>query len=188
MDEFSWLDVDIQAPAAPVAPDIVQQGAHMGADKVWTCNGEYIWFRRGLSNPATLERHERFVANGDYVYLQTQDDVEVWQLRPQSQFFRPKGEVNLSQLNTYNVRRQATLAACRRDWKAFVEVMGYLRERFTGQFHAAQAEMVYAETYGNVMAAIAMRNGPSPGEVNREVLSLMQSRRTQQDRIISIGR
>lgn len=187
-DEFAWLD--IQPGAVGVGQKrIARVKDHpLGDDKAWFCDGEYIWLRRAKANPATLERHERFVANGDYVHVETQDGVEVWELQESSPF-KSKKTINLTEMDNYNVRRQAALAACRRDWQNFVDIMTYARERISANFgaHHAQAELVYTETYMAVMAAIAMRNGPSPQEVNNEVMALMQRKQVHKDKIITIG-
>lgn len=188
-DEFAWLDIEpgVYTGLESRAPSMRKHP--LGSDRVWECDGEYIWFRRHKANPATLERHNRFVENGDYVHVETQDDVEVWELQ-ESSIFKRKKTINLSDLDNYNVRRQAALAACRRDWKTFSDIMEYLRQRIREHFgaHTAQAELVYTETYMAVMAAISMRNGPSPQEVNQEMIALFQKRQGNQDKIITIGR
>lgn len=190
MDEFGWLDVRPGTQGVGQGR-IERMKAHpLGDDKAWFCDGDYIWLRRSKANPATLERHDRFVANGDYAHVETQGDVEVWELQDQSQFKRRGGkEINLSQMDEYNIRRLAARQACKRDWPAFNEIMTYLRDRIRGNYgaHSAQADIVWTETYAAVMAAIAMRNGPTPPEVNNELLALMQRTGETRDRIITLG-
>lgn len=189
MDEFGWLDV---TPTVGQKRIDAVKNHPLGEDKAWFCDGEFIWLRRAKANPATLERHDRFVANGDYKHVETQDGVEVWELQESSPFKSTRGkgrEINISQMDNYNVRRQAALAACRYDWEAFRDIMSYLRDRIRGNYgaHQAQAELVYTETYMAVMAAIAMRNGPSPGMINNELLALEARKGEQRDKIITVG-
>jgi len=176
--EFSWLD-DLQPVFTGLESrtEMMRDNAQLGKDRIWWCDGEYLWFRRAKSNPATLDRHNKFVADGDYVHVETQGEVEVWQLRPQSQFATSgKKQFDISQMDTYNVRRQAALAACRRDWGAFKDIMTFLRERITAMHGAniAGGEMEYADAYMAVIASVTQRNGPSGGEINNELLALAQ--------------
>ena len=192
-DEFSWLDV---RPAVPSGLEnrgagIMREGGQEGKDRIWWCDGEYIWFRRSKSNPETLKRHDQFVADGDYHYIETQNDVEIWQLQPQSRFKSDAvagKQIDIAEMNNYNVRRQAALAACRRDWQAFHDVMSFLRERINATHGAnlAGAEMQYAEMYMAVMASVEQRNGPSAGEINRELLALVHKDPVSRRRMISI--
>lgn len=190
-DPYSWLDGNFTG--LEQRADIMRTGSQDGKDRVWWCDGEYVWFRRAKSNPATLERHNRFVQDGDYQHVETQGDVEVWQLRPQSIFHSkdgPRGKtIDISRMNDYNLRRQAALAACRRDFEAFRDVMSFLRERMQA-IHALNpngAETAYAEQYLAVMASIEQRDGPSAGEINRELHSLKLRAGEGRERLISIG-
>lgn len=181
--DFDWLDAQ---PAKHTGLEkkgsIMRPGEQLGADRVWFTDGTTVWFRRAASNPATLERHERFLKTGDYKHIETQDGVEVYELQDNSPFkIKTNKQVDISVLDNYNVRRQAVLAACRRDWKAFKEIMSYLRERINmshldmrGGMNTPLAENIFAEQYLAAMNSIEQRNGPSPGEINKELASLAQ--------------
>ena len=196
-DEFSWLDgvepgsfTGLDRRAEVMRPG--ESGREDGKDRVWHCDGEYIWFRRKSANPATLERHNRFVADGDYKHVETQGDVEIWQLQPKSVFkskHRKGRQLDISQLDMYNLRRQAALAACRRDWLAFKDVMTFVRERINAKhvMNPSAAEAEYAEQYMGVMLSIEQRDGPAPGEINRELLALQQKSGDLKGRVITIG-
>ena len=193
-DEFSWLDV---RPAVPSGLEnrgdgIMREAGQEGKDRIWYCDGEYIWFRRSKSNPATLERHNKFVGDGDYRHIETQGDVEIYQLQPQSQFKSDVvagKQIDIAQMDNYNVRRQAALAACRRDWQAFHDIMTFLRERINAVHGAnrAGAEMQYAEMYMAVISSVEQRNGPGAGEINRELVALMHKDPISRRRMITIG-
>ena len=196
--DYSWLDVGesdwLSDNVGKIvgekkrAPSMQKRLGAEAKDRVWACDGKYIWFRRKKSNPHTLQRHNAFISKGDYVHVDTQDDVEIYELQESSAF--KKREVNLGEMNFYNVRRQAALAACRHDYQTFEEIMVYLKESIDA-YHGANvqgAQGQYAETYMSVMAAIAMRNGPSPAHVNQQLLVLAKKRAKTRDKIISVGR
>lgn len=194
-----WLEISGNPDIRPGAKlpgetrraEVVQAGAMPGGrDRVWFTDGEYIWFRRAKSNPATLRRHDGFTADGDYEYIETQDDVEIYKLKPQSRFKAKASPklLDLGDLDFYNVKRQAALAAVRRDFKTFHEIVSWIREMFMAQYHAGHADMLYAECYASLMAMIEQRLGPSPGEINRELMKLMAGSGQARGKIITIGR
>lgn len=176
MDDGAWLDAPrVAAPVTGLAPraEIMRDGGQKGVDRIWWTDGEYVWFRRKKANPETLKRHNAFCATGDYRHVETQGDVEIYQLQPQSPF-AVKKSIDIGSMDMYNVRRQAVKAACKRDWKAFRDIMTFLRERVNARHGAnvAGAEMEYADLYIAVMAAIDMRHGPSAQEISQELLNL----------------
>lgn len=199
-DEFSWLDVRpaVHSGLENRGAGIMREGGQGGKDRIWWCDGEYVWFRRSKSNPETLKRHDLFVADGDYTYIETQNDVEVWQLQPQSQFKSDVvtgKQIDIAQMNNYNLRRQAALAACRRDWQAFRDIMSFLRERINALNSCSKtpgqttplAESIYAENYMAVVYSIEQRRGPSAGEINRELLAMSQNKMENKHKYISIS-
>lgn len=191
-NQFSWLDdvkaVETRTTGLDKRAQIMRAEGQEGKDRIWFTDGEYVWFRRAKANPATLERHNNFVASGDYKHVETQDGVEIWQLQPQSPFLGKK-TMDISRLSFYDLRRQAALAAVRRDWEAFRDVMMFLRERLQARHgaNAAGAETEYAEQYMAVMLSIEQRDGPAPGEINRELFALSQKHGLDKPKLISIG-
>jgi hypothetical protein len=208
--EFAWLDVPIDAPVESAAhlpgrekrfDEVMRAGALLGKDRVWYCDGDYIAFRRAKANPATLERHNRFTATGDYTHIGTSGDVEVYKLNDSSPFkIKPpepgKRVLDLGEMNWYNVRRQAALAACRRDWETFQNIVAFMREainRNVGEGTATRwtqafADTMFADTYVALMESIKMRQGPSPGEINRELAALAARKKQNVNRLITVGR
>lgn len=187
-DEFAWLDARPKLTGLEKRAPIMRPGEQDGKDRVWWTDGEYVWFRRSKSNPATLERHEKFIAAGDYKHVETQGDVEIWELQTSSPFKRSK-QIDIGSMDLYNLRRQAALAACRRDWQAFLDIMSYLKERIMQKHGAAagRGEIEYAEQYTGVMLSIEQRNGPSAGEINQQVFALRQRKGEDRNRLITIG-
>jgi hypothetical protein len=195
--EFDWLDdIGNDFTGLEQRASVMRAAEQLGKDRIWFTDGEYIWFRRNKANPATLERHNKFVASGDYKHIETQDDIEVYQLQDSSQFKVQTGrQVDIGVMDNYNVRRQAVLAACKRDWKAFRDIMSYLRERLNNRHQNPKqpgvvtplAENIYAEMYLAVLEAINQRNGPSAGEINKELMAELQKTHSDHHKIITFG-
>jgi hypothetical protein len=204
-DEFDWLDDGIESGFTGLEKraQVMRAEEQLGKDRIWFTDGDYIWFRRSKSNPATLERHNKFCAMGDYEHIETQGDIEVYKLRESSPFKTKDAkqevvngrQVDIGVMDNYNIRRQAALAACKRDWKAFQDIMAYLRERIAQSNQnpnapgtvSPLADNIYAEQYLAVMEAINQRNGPSPGEINKELMALQHKTATQRQKIITFG-
>lgn len=177
-NDASWLELPSVTSSVKLTneqsrfPSLVKR--LVGKSRVWVCDGEYLGFRRKKANPATLARHEAFIRAGDYKYLTTHDDVEVYQLQSSSAFKRPQRD--LMALDVYNLRRETVLAACRRDWGTFIDGLTELSTRIKSRYHDAFATTVYQENLQAVFLAINMRGGPSQAEVDREVRALRQRR------------
>ncbi len=189
-DEFDWLDLRTgEHTGLENRAEIMRDGAMLGKDRIWWTDGEYVWFRRSKSNPATLQRHNKFVAAGDYRHVETQNGIEIYQLQPSSPFKAKGKQIDIGKMDNYNVRRQAALAAVRRDWPAFRDVMTFLRERVNAKHVAnpAMAEAEYAELYMAIMESIQQRQGPAPNEITREMFALAQNSGELRNRMITIG-
>ncbi len=190
MADDSWLDLPgsprIEAggklPAGRARAPSMRKSP-LGKSRTWASDGEYVWFRRKQANPATLARHENFLRSGDYEHVGTQDDVEVYKLRPSSPFKR-REPLDLTRLDMYNVRRQAALSACRRDWGTYVDALEELAGRIKGRYDPAFARTMFGEALTAIELSIAMRGGPGKGEIDREVVALRARRGESRDRVI----
>ena len=147
----------------------------LGKKKIWASDGAFVWFRRKLANPATLERHNRFLATGEYKHVGTQDDVGIYELMPASPFKRAE-TINFSELKFYDARRQTIRAAVRRDWATFIDGLEHLAGGIKGAYDPAMAKTVYNDLLSYVFVQIAMRGGPAQTEVDREVQALRKRR------------
>jgi len=194
--DTSWLDDDIRAPAPTPTAKIMQRGAQDGKDRVWWCDGTHVWFRRKSSNPSTLERHNRFVADGDYEYVRTDDDVELYRLREQSRFaIKPTRAIDLDTMNLYDVKRLAAKAAVRRDWQQFQDIVTYVRSKLNMnvgdntelRWTQTWADMVFGDLYADLIAMVQKRLGPTPQEINVELAALMKRKGGGAGRIITVG-
>lgn len=174
----NWLDLPVvesvvKLPGEKTRAKRMQHG--LGKKKIWASDGSHVWFRRKMANPATLERHERFLSTGEYKYLGTQDDVEIYQLMPNSPFKRVEA-VDFGALKFFDARRQTIRAAVRRDWSTFIDGLEHLAGGIKGSYDPAMAKTVYNDLLSYVFVQIAMRGGPSQEEVDREVAALRKRR------------
>jgi hypothetical protein len=195
-ESYAWLDAtpepDVRVAMAPNA-DRMRQGALDGKDRVWWCDGKHVWFRRSKSNPATLQRHNRFVADGDYQYIATHDDVECYQLREQSIFAIKKTKtVDLSTFSDYEVKRLAAKAALKHDWQVFSDVVTYIRDRLNqnvrdGGWTQQWANIKFGDSYADLVEMVLRRNGPGPGEINAALARLQRNSGSATGRIITVG-
>ena len=163
--------------------------ALVGRSRVWACDGEYVAFRRKLANPATLERHNRFIQSGDYKFIGNHDGVELFELQAGSPFKRPT--MNLLEMPPDRIRRIAVVAACGRDWGTYVDAISELASRVKGSIYSdgkpaqgAFAEDVWKQHIERVFALIALRGGPSHDEMNRGVAAVRMSRGEMRNRVI----
>lgn len=173
-----WLDLPtiesgVKLPGEKQRAKRMQHG--LGKKKIWASDGSFVWFRRKLANPATLERHNRFLATGEYKHVGTQDDVEIYELMPSSPFKRAE-TINFSELKFYDARRQTIRAAVRRDWATFIDGLEHLAGGIKGSYDPAMAKTVYNDLLSYVFVQIAMRGGPAQAEVDREVQALRKRR------------
>lgn len=172
--ELPRVESGVKLPEEKKRAKRMQHG--LGKKKIWASDGEYVHFRRKMANPATLERHERFIASGEFQYLGTQDDVEIYKLLPTSPFKRQEA-INFGALKFYDVRRQTIRAAVRRDWATFVDGLEHLAGGIKGTYDPAMAKTVYNDLLSYVFVQVAMRGGPSQEETDREVAALRTRRR-----------
>jgi len=184
--DTSWLDTPAISSGKKL-PNERQRAPSMsrgilGKKRVWASDGEFVYFRRAKSNPATLQRHEAFLKTGDYQHVETQDDVEIYKLMPSSPFARRQR--NLAELDDYNVRRQAALAACRREWGLFIDALEELSGRIKSRWAGAMATTVYDENLTAIFLAIDMRGGPSKAEIDREFAAARQRRGADRKRLL----
>lgn len=169
-----------------------------GKKRIWACDGEFVYFRRksclgadgqtdGSGNVhAAILRHNRFLANGDYTHVETQDDVEICKVNPQSALYR-KG-VYLGQMSNGMVQRQIVLAACKRDWVTYTDALAEFAGRIKGAWqHAAQSEAAWRDVLEYLDVQISLRGGPSPKECGNQLALVRQKRGEGSGRLIMLG-
>jgi hypothetical protein len=143
-----------------------------GRKRIWACDGEYVYFRRkscvdpkqpGLVH-AAITRHEKFLRQGEYTYVETQDDVEICRVNETSAFHR-KGGVYLGQMSEGGLNRVVVIAACKRDWVLYADALEELAGRIKGKWQTAgQATVCWNEHLAYIDHLVALRGGPTPME------------------------
>lgn len=197
MTDTDWLDLDDKPkrrrkrevrvePGVKLPYEIKRARAMVkklnGTSRRWLCDGEFVYFRRFReidgrrveANETMLSRHNRYLANGDYSYLETQDDVEVYKVNESSPFAR-KG-FYLGEMKDSDVRRAVVIAACARDWVLYVDCLEELAGRIKGKYHPGTAKLVYDEQLSYIENLIQMRGGPTPGECGAGLANVQMRR------------
>jgi hypothetical protein len=143
-----------------------------GRKRIWACDGEYVFFRRkscidptqpGLVH-AAITRHEKFLRQGEYTYVETQDDVEICRVNENSAFHR-KGGVYLGQMSEGGLNRVVCIAACKRDWTLYADALEELAGRIKGKWQTqGQATVCWNEHLAYIDHLVSLRGGPTPAE------------------------
>lgn len=152
----------------------------MGTDRVWGCDGEYIYFRRkSCEGPPvrheTLNRHEAFLARGHYKYVGTWDDVEVYELLEGSPFKR-NAAVDLYSIDLPNLRRVAIRAACAHDWPTYVDALEEVASRIKSRYHSDYAAQEYENHLAHIENMVRLRGGPGRPIRDAQVQNVMRKR------------
>lgn len=169
-----------------------------GKKRIWACDGEYVYFRRksclgpdgqtdGSGNVhAAITRHNRFLGNGDYAHVETQDDVEICKVNPQSALYR-KGQY-LGRMSNGMVQRAIVVAACKRDWATYADALLEFAGRIKGKWqHATQAELAWNEVLQYLEIQVSMRGGPTPAECGAGLQNIRERRGEGSGRLIVLG-
>lgn len=174
MSDDSWLDLPDTAVigAGNKIKGEKRRGNAMkktplGKKRIWFSDGEFVWFRRKMSNPATLERHNKFIASGHYRHVDTQDDVEVYALQEGSPFKRH--QANLAEISEATLRRVARMALARGDYGLFIDVVVEKATRLKARLHAAEADQQYQHWLEYIFRLNEMGGGPSQAAIDRGV-------------------
>jgi hypothetical protein len=166
----------------------------LGKSRTWACDGEYVYFRRKQSNPATLERHNKFIASGHFKHVQTQDDIEIFQLQEASPFKREPE--NLTVLTIPMIRRAAVKAGVARDWGLFVDCISELATKFKSQRWEVDGRKVapgdpfvkdlYEEALQYIFLTIWKSGGPLQAEIDAGVQSVRARRGDATTRLVTL--
>jgi hypothetical protein len=147
--------------------------------RVWCCDGRYVAWRPSEAHDATKERHARFLAAGHYKHVETQDDVEIFELLPESPFYRREG-LDLYRAGTWECIRQCALAACARDWPLYTDILEEIATRCRSVGHAGYAEQVFSDHIKMIGLQVQMRGGPTPQECAAGKDNVMRKRGNRQ--------
>lgn len=211
IQDFSWLDAPagtkveagVKLPGEAARAKAMQAGARGIKNKVWHCDGDFVYFRRRMVatpmpgapeglNPALVQRHNRMVANGEYRHVATQDDVEIYELTDRSPFKRKGidlGLANFSQVRWYAVwsalgKFPGQMVRREPDWGLFVDCLEEIASRIKGMYHEAQAKQVYNEELAYTLHLIDMAGGPGQATIDRGVQEVRKRRGQGKGRVI----
>lgn len=150
--------------------------------KSWDCDGQYVFFRRKIANPAIVQRLMAQLAKGELKYVMTSDDVEMYEVQTTSPFHRTEAAA-FGPLDLPTLQRTIILAACKHKWDDFVDGLSELAGRMKNAVYTdgKPAEepfmrMLYQERLAHIFSMIRQRRGPDPAVIDREVGALRQKR------------
>lgn len=149
----------------------------------WVSDGQYVWYRPKLANPAIKQRLADQVARGELKHVTTSDDVQIYAVQATSPFHRT--EQDLTAVNLPTVVRGAVKAACRGDWVTFIDSLEEVALRFKNARYSDGktadekfCKQLYEEKITYIFQLIALRGGPSPQTIDREVAALRMRRKS----------
>jgi hypothetical protein len=203
----SWLDIPDwldDKPSVRIEGGAKLTGEHkrapsmakklLGKSRVWACDGEYVYFRRKKSNPATLQRHNNFTASGHFKHVMTQDDVEIYHLQEKSPFKREPE--NLTVLTIPMIRRAAVKAAVSRDWGLFVDCISELATKFKSQRWEVDGKRIspddgfvknmYEEALQYIFLTVWKSGGPLQAEIDAGVQDVRTRRGEATSRLVTL--
>lgn len=163
-----------------------------GSSRVWACDGEYVACRPADFHDATRTRHQKFLRSGHYQHVGTFDDVQVFKLLEGSPFRRHA--VDIREASTYECQRGAALAAVKRDWVLYVDILEEIATRIkstpTGtESQAADGPLAKERwdfTLTQIEQQIYMRGGPTQAEVDAGLQSVRRRRGNTAGRVIAL--
>lgn len=147
-----------------------------GPGRIWGCDGNFVFFRpkrmidgvwTQVANPAAMERHERYLRLGHYVYIETQDDVQIYRVTDKSPFKRKYG--SLMEIETGQLRRVIVMAAVKHEWATYCDALEEMAHRIQREAAASDGQGFgtlhrnqWQEMLKYIEIQIAQRGGPTP--------------------------
>lgn len=154
--ELDVPTVQVEVTRADAALQDIRFEVMKGSSRVWACNGRYVACRPGdFKNPATAQRHQKFLRAGNYRHVGTFDDVQLFELLPGSPFYRTPGNVKAG--TWYEVLRAAAQAAVARDFGAYVDLLEEIASRVKGSTDKDLAMERFQDTLEYLEQLIFMR-------------------------------
>jgi hypothetical protein len=136
-----------------------------------------------VANPTTYERHKRFIAEGHYTHIETQDDVEVYKVNANSPFAR-KG-MYLGEMSDRQVRMAVCKAACKRDWIEYTDCLEELFGRLKNRgYDSNYLATVRSDYLAYIAILIGQMGGPTPQECAAGLANVRNRRGESKGRVI----
>jgi hypothetical protein len=177
-DNDTWLRIE---SAFKMPYDSVRFQCMKGSNRVWACDGEYVAYRpvnhtSGREvNPRTAQRHQSFLDSGHYEHVGTFDEVQIFKLLPGSPFRRDNRVVTPGQ-NLATDMRECAIAAVRRDWVLYHDILEVVAGNIKSRYDANTAAVVYGDILAYIRNLTEMRSGPIQAEVDAGLASVRKKR------------
>ena len=181
--EPSWLEVDtIEAPKAALPYDSLRFQCMRGSGRVWACDGRYVAYRPfnhaldKVANPVFQERIEKFQREGHFIHLGTFDEVQVFQLKPESPWYAHEDKAYTAGKSLWGDINHAVKLACARDWRDYTDLLEAMASGMMAGREPAFARKQWEDSVAQIMIGIYQKGGPLPVEVKAGVDNVRASR------------
>jgi len=172
----SWLEIDeIAAPKAALPYDALRFSCMRGSGRVWACDGRYVAYRPfnhvldKKANPAFQERVEMFNRDGHFTHIGTFDEVQVFQLKPESPWYAKTDEAYTVGQSLWGDIKHAVKLACDRDWVDYVDLLEAMAAGMLAGRVPEFARKSWEDALNQIMIGVYQKGGPLPVEIRAGV-------------------
>ena len=181
--EPSWLEIDtIEAPKTALPYDALRFACMRGTGRVWACDGRYVAYRPfnhaldKVANPVFQERIEKFNREGHFIHIGTFDEVQVFQLKPESPWYAYEDKPYTAGKSLWGDINHAVKLACARDWKDYTDLLEAMAAGMMAGREPMFARKSWEDAVNQVMIGIYQKGGPLPVEIRAGVDNVRLSR------------
>ncbi len=179
-----WLEIDsIEAPKAALPYDTLRFQCMRGSGRVWACDGRYVAYRPfnhtldKVANPLFQERIEMFQRAGHFKHLGTFDEVQVFELKPESPWYAKTEEAYTAGKSLWGDISHAVKLACDRDWVDYTDLLEAMAAGMMAGREPVFARKQWEDAVAQIMIGIYQRGGPLPVEVRAGVQNVCAKRK-----------
>ena len=133
------------------------------------------------ANPATVKRTDEKIASGEYKYLETNDDVELYELAEWSDLCAK----SVDEMSPEALERAYVYHARKRNWDTLVLVADALKMKYTQGYvgaEASYAQLQLQSVLANISSDLNNRSffdptTPGPAEIHMEMQNVRKKAR-----------
>jgi hypothetical protein len=138
-------------------------------------DGVHAYLRRKRANPAIIERCDAKLRSGEYRYVATSDDVEIYEISEDSPLRRKK--LDLSEMPLKAIERAIVRAACDEDWRLYYDAVSeYAHRHKVSDLPLATSQKMYQTAMRYLELRIMRRGGPTPMRIQAELAGIRKQR------------
>ena len=187
----NWLEIgSIDAPKAALPYDALRFACMRGTGRVWACDGRYVAYRPfnhtldKHANPVFQERVEKFQRAGHFIHLGTFDEVQVFQLQPESPWYAKTDEAYTAGKSLWADINHAVKLAMNRDWVDYTDLLEAMAAGMMAGREPMFARKSWEDAVNQIMIGIYQKGGPLPAEIRAGVQNVTEKRGGNKPRIL----